>query len=184
MQDPIIIFPDISHSSLKDMVEDIYSNYTYVNQDDMGLSMNLGEGLELNKEDTEPQDLRVMKRRKVEEESGEDVSRYVHQEVNNAKYKDQEISQQLNKGNQVQNVLFQTSLKNLLSEPFSKVPQLRKQRSKRQSVVSKVPSWSQVQLQEAIESVITQKLRFTQASSRYGIPKGTLYDNILGEMLH
>ena len=46
---------------------------------------------------------------------------------------------------------------------------------------SKLPAWSQTQLQEAIESVITQKLRFTQASSRYGIPKGTLYDNILGK---
>jgi len=46
---------------------------------------------------------------------------------------------------------------------------------------SKVPPWSQNQLQEAIEAVITQKLRFTQASTKYGIPKGTLYDNILGK---
>merc|ERR1719278_1322879 len=46
---------------------------------------------------------------------------------------------------------------------------------------SKVPPWSQSQLQEAVESVITQKLRFTQASAKYGIPKGTLYDNILGK---
>ena len=46
---------------------------------------------------------------------------------------------------------------------------------------SKLPSWSQTQLQDAIESVITQKLRFTQASAKYGIPKGTLYDNILGK---
>lgn len=46
---------------------------------------------------------------------------------------------------------------------------------------SKVPPWSQSQLQEAIEAVITQKLRFTQASAKYGIPKGTLYDNILGK---
>ena len=45
----------------------------------------------------------------------------------------------------------------------------------------KLPNWSQSQLQDAIESVITQKLRFTQASARYGIPKGTLYDNILGK---
>ena len=46
---------------------------------------------------------------------------------------------------------------------------------------SKMPSWSQEQLQEAIFSVITQRMRFTQASSRYCIPKGTLYDNILGK---
>ena len=46
---------------------------------------------------------------------------------------------------------------------------------------SKLPTWSQAQLQDAIESVITQRLRFTQASARYGIPKGTLYDNILGK---
>ena len=81
----------------------------------------------------------------------------------------------------MQNVYFQKSLTDLLSEPFAKAPQLRKQKSKGPRVVSKVPSWSQAQLQEAIESVITQKLRFTQASSRYGIPKGTLYDNILGK---
>lgn len=37
------------------------------------------------------------------------------------------------------------------------------------------------QLNEAIDSVISQKLRFTQASCKYNIPKGTLYDNILGK---
>jgi len=56
-----------------------------------------------------------------------------------------------------------------------------KPRMKETSSNSKLPTWSQSQLQEAIESVITQQLRFTQASSRYGIPKGTLYDNILGK---
>lgn len=29
--------------------------------------------------------------------------------------------------------------------------------------------------------MITQRKRFTQASTKYGIPKGTLYDNILGK---
>merc|ERR1719427_1943688 len=56
-----------------------------------------------------------------------------------------------------------------------------KLKSKDPTSSSKLPSWSQSQLQEAIESVITQQLRFTQASMRYGIPKGTLYDNILGK---
>lgn len=45
----------------------------------------------------------------------------------------------------------------------------------------KAPSWTQAQLREAISSVVTQKMRFTQASLRYNIPKGTLYDNILGK---
>lgn len=45
----------------------------------------------------------------------------------------------------------------------------------------KTPTWTQDQLKEAIEAVVTQKMRFTQASGRYGIPKGTLYDNILGK---
>ncbi|CAH1961155.1 unnamed protein product [Acanthoscelides obtectus] len=45
----------------------------------------------------------------------------------------------------------------------------------------KTPTWSQSQLKEAIEAVVTQRMRFTQASARYGIPKGTLYDNILGK---
>ena len=45
----------------------------------------------------------------------------------------------------------------------------------------KIPSWTQEQLKEAMEAVIKQKMRFTQASTRYGIPKGTLYDNILGK---
>jgi hypothetical protein len=44
-----------------------------------------------------------------------------------------------------------------------------------------IPSWSQSQLGEAVYSVMTQRMRFTQASSRFGIPKGTLYDNILGK---
>lgn len=45
----------------------------------------------------------------------------------------------------------------------------------------KTPTWTQEQLKEAIDAVVTQKMRFTQASSHYGIPKGTLYDNILGK---
>ncbi|KAF2883401.1 hypothetical protein ILUMI_22776, partial [Ignelater luminosus] len=45
----------------------------------------------------------------------------------------------------------------------------------------KTPTWTQDQLKEAIDAVVKQKMRFTQASSRYGIPKGTLYDNILGK---
>lgn len=43
------------------------------------------------------------------------------------------------------------------------------------------PTWTQDQLKEAINAVVTQKMRFTQASARFGIPKGTLYDNILGK---
>lgn len=46
---------------------------------------------------------------------------------------------------------------------------------------SKVPSWSQAQLKEAIGCILTQQLRFTQASAKFKIPKGTLYDNILGK---
>lgn len=45
----------------------------------------------------------------------------------------------------------------------------------------KAPSWTADQLREAIESVVRQKMRFTQASMKYNIPKGTLYDNILGK---
>ncbi|KAI4485599.1 hypothetical protein M0802_012688, partial [Mischocyttarus mexicanus] len=45
----------------------------------------------------------------------------------------------------------------------------------------KAPTWTRHDLQEAIEAVVTQKMRFTQASTKYGIPKGTLYDNILGK---
>lgn len=45
----------------------------------------------------------------------------------------------------------------------------------------KAPTWTQSQLKEAIDAVVKQKMRFTQASSRFGIPKGTLYDNILGK---
>ena len=46
---------------------------------------------------------------------------------------------------------------------------------------SKVPAWTQSQMFQAIDCVIRQQLRFTQASVRFGIPKGTLYDNILGK---
>lgn len=45
----------------------------------------------------------------------------------------------------------------------------------------RTPNWTQAQLKEAIHAVVTQRMRFTQAASRYGIPKGTLYDNILGK---
>lgn len=45
----------------------------------------------------------------------------------------------------------------------------------------KSPTWTQSQLQEAIQAVVAQKMRFTQAATHFGIPKGTLYDNILGK---
>lgn len=45
----------------------------------------------------------------------------------------------------------------------------------------KAPTWTQSQLHQAIQSVVTQRMRFTQAATRYNIPKGTLYDNILGK---
>lgn len=48
-------------------------------------------------------------------------------------------------------------------------------------VKQKAPAWNWGQLQEAIAAVVTQRLRFTQASAQYNIPKGTLYDNILGK---
>lgn len=54
--------------------------------------------------------------------------------------------------------------------------------SSRQSAKQlKAPAWNWSQLQEAIAAVVTQRLRFTQASAKYNIPKGTLYDNILGK---
>lgn len=49
------------------------------------------------------------------------------------------------------------------------------------SLKLKVPTWTQTQLKEAIQAVVTQQMRFTQASTHFGIPKGTLYDNILGK---
>lgn len=49
------------------------------------------------------------------------------------------------------------------------------------SLKLKAPTWTQSQLKEAIQAVVTQQMRFTQASVHFGIPKGTLYDNILGK---
>merc|ERR1719150_1285915 len=69
----------------------------------------------------------------------------------------------------------------LLSRETAKSPRQTKTGDRHLHQNCKLPSWSQSQLQDAIESVITQRLRFTQASARYGIPKGTLYDNILGK---
>ena len=56
----------------------------------------------------------------------------------------------------------------------------RRRRSEAQAA-SKAPTWTQSQMFQAIDCVIRQQLRFTQASLRFGIPKGTLYDNILGK---
>ncbi|EAT42948.1 AAEL005566-PA [Aedes aegypti] len=45
----------------------------------------------------------------------------------------------------------------------------------------KPPVWNSNQLQEAITAVVTQQSSITQASNQYNVPKGTLYDNILGK---
>lgn len=50
-----------------------------------------------------------------------------------------------------------------------------------QTLKLKTPTWTQSQLQEAIQAVVTQRMRFTQAATHFTIPKGTLYDNILGK---
>ncbi|KXJ76484.1 hypothetical protein RP20_CCG009600 [Aedes albopictus] len=36
-------------------------------------------------------------------------------------------------------------------------------------------------MQEAIVAVVSQQCGISQASTQYGVPKGTLYDNILGK---
>ena len=41
----------------------------------------------------------------------------------------------------------------------------------------KTPSWSQAQLKEAISCILTQQMRFTQASAKFKIPKGTVLYN-------
>ena len=64
----------------------------------------------------------------------------------------------------------------------NKVTNKTKKRNKTKNPAGvKYPTWTQCQMFEAINCVITQKLRFTQASVKFGIPKGTLYDNILGK---
>lgn len=50
-----------------------------------------------------------------------------------------------------------------------------------QTLKMKAPTWNQKQLQEAIQAVVTQRMRFTQAAMHYAVPKGTLYDHILGK---
>lgn len=45
----------------------------------------------------------------------------------------------------------------------------------------KPPVWNSNQLQEAITAVVTQQTGISQASKQYNVPKGTLYDNILGK---
>ena len=56
-----------------------------------------------------------------------------------------------------------------------------KKRKQRSLSAVKFPQWTQTQMFQAIHCVINQQLRFTQASVKFGIPKGTLYDNILGK---
>ena len=56
-----------------------------------------------------------------------------------------------------------------------------KKRKARSLSAVKFPQWTQTQMFQAINCVIKQQLRFTQASVKFGIPKGTLYDNILGK---
>ena len=57
----------------------------------------------------------------------------------------------------------------------------KKKRLKTEGNNNKSPTWTQSQMYQAIDCVIKQQLRFTQASVKFGIPKGTLYDNILGK---
>ena len=189
LQDPVILLPDISHSNMIDMVDYIYSGYTCMTKDHVDNFLSSGERLEIvglvqtDTEEMEPQDLSVKKRRRVEEESddGSCLSSYVDQVISETDNQDVRSFSQCKtfNVNQVENI-FQASLKYWL-KPQKKYTKMHKQKAKDSSTHSKVPTWSQSQLQEAIEAVITQKLRFTQASSKYGIPKGTLYDNILGK---
>ncbi len=43
------------------------------------------------------------------------------------------------------------------------------------------PLLAQAQLQAAVEAVVGQRMRFTTAAAKFGVPKATLYDNVLGK---
>ena len=182
----MILLPDISYSSLRDMVDYIYSGYTCLREDKLATFLSFAAGLEIGglvkteTEEMEPQDLSVRKRRREEEEEDSDNNACLSSYVENVNgrslsYPKPGKRKKIVESTNIYSGIFQDNLNNLCEESKAK---LKKPKLKE---TSKVPTWSQTQLQEAIESVITQKLRFTQASSQYGIPKGTLYDNILGK---
>ncbi|XP_029731931.1 zinc finger protein 345 [Aedes albopictus] len=57
----------------------------------------------------------------------------------------------------------------------------RRQRVKLPGTGPKPKVWNSNQMQEAIVAVVSQQCGISQASTQYGVPKGTLYDNILGK---
>ena len=183
MQHLVVILANMTHTELVMIVEYIYKGEISVAESYAHTFLSAARhlqipGLEYLDTDrdscpTQPQDLSIKtasKRRRVEETLlGQDQS--VKENVIS-----HHVSREMSNTMRLPTGIFAANMEKLNENlPTSRL------KIKESSPSSKLPSWSQSQLQEAIESVITQKLRFTQASMRYGIPKGTLYDNILGK---
>jgi len=186
----VVILANISYTELVMIVEYIYKGQIAVGQNNLDSFLAAANHLQISGLDflkTEvdsssgPQDLsmktsRNTKRRRVEETQNtqEHVMKENIMSDQDRIYKTSPT--ETCKTMQIPSGIFPANL-----ERLNENPPTNRMKTKDSSPSSKLPSWSQSQLQEAIESVITQQLRFTQASMRYGIPKGTLYDNILGK---
>merc|ERR1719471_2743630 len=173
----VVVMPGVSHHVLNQIVQFIYTGSIQLPEQDMNLFLSAASLLQMEKIEVEqdnmmPHDLSMKPaKKKIKVESPGSSPSPAHE-------------------NRPETFLQKTLLSypavQTGSEPTSSSATKPRHSSsssgdKHSAPGSKLPNWSQSQLQDAIESVITQRLRFTQASARYGIPKGTLYDNILGK---
>ena len=184
----MVVLPDVSHQDLHHVVQYAYNGVTNVPYSSLQSFMVTAESLQITgvnvdnlespdaRDESMPQDLSMKPSKKLKlDESLSLCPSPAH---------DSKPESFLRKTLLTFPAQSLQSLSSSVSTSTSSMPHKVKQSNavdKHSQNSSKLPNWSQSQLQDAIESVITQKLRFTQASAKYGIPKGTLYDNILGK---
>ncbi|XP_037035009.1 protein jim lovell-like [Bradysia coprophila] len=205
---PIIILKDVQWSDLKSILSFMYKGEIHVSQDQIGPLLKLAELLKirgLSEEQTDGRELLSHKVNEVPTESKLTKSQMlpkceVERKKRTAKsYSVDSLSKRIKveerSGRDDESIGSEENMIDSCQPWLSGTPTsvneyesdaVKMENNNKNSTITnymklKAPTWTPTQLRDAINSVVTQELRFTQASIQYNIPKGTLYDNILGK---
>lgn len=201
---PIVILKDVQWSDLKSILSFMYKGEIHVSQEQIGPLLKLAELLKIRGLSEEQTDGREVLAHKVSEATTETKSTKTQippkADTERKKKTTKQAADSVAKRIKVEDKSgpedeSMGSEENTIDSWLSGAPAsvneyendaVKMENNNKNSTITnymklKAPTWTPTQLRDAINSVVTQELRFTQASIQYNIPKGTLYDNILGK---
>ena len=162
--------PTLFYEDLRNIIQYVYTGYVYIAANSLDSFLTAARCLQLLQD--KEVSVVVVEPDQVTQEDQEDILRDSHMEEGQTRLPEEEdcLPLDLSMKSLHKKTMLEESPHYPLSFPAEKA------KSPRHKTI-----WSQAQMQDAIESVVTQRLKLSQASAKFGIPKGTLYDWVLGK---